>query len=131
LWWIGGVCARKVEKLMMTPFIVGLQENYGVHFSICLVLFRLCLEGERDVGELGEDKWENHNALEVLRLAPLCLIWCLWREQNVRSIKDQENAMLEQKKMFQFLYTWIAAFNSLPVCNFSKFLDSCSSFSPY
>jgi hypothetical protein len=37
---------------MMTPFIVGLQENYGVHFSICLVLFRLCLEVERDVGEL-------------------------------------------------------------------------------
>ena len=37
---------------MITPFIVRLQENYGVHFSIYLVLFGLCLEGERDVGEL-------------------------------------------------------------------------------
>jgi hypothetical protein len=37
--------------------------------------------------------------------------------------------MLELKKMlFQSLYTWIVAFNSLLVSDFSGFLEFCPSF---
>jgi hypothetical protein len=39
--------------------------------------------------------------------------------------------MLELKKTFQSLYTWIVVFNGLHVSNFSERLDFCSSFSPH
>jgi hypothetical protein len=37
--------------------------------------------------------------------------------------------MLELKKMFQSLYTWIVAYNSLSISTFSAFFEFCSSFS--
>jgi len=43
-------------NLLITSFIVQLQENHGVCFSICLVVFGLCLNGCGDVGEFGENK---------------------------------------------------------------------------
>jgi hypothetical protein len=70
-------------------------------------------------GQLG-----HRIALEMCRLAPLCLMWCILREGNSRSFKDRETVMLELKKiLFQSLYIWIVAFNSLPISNFSKFLE--------
>jgi hypothetical protein len=70
----------------------------------------------------------NRNALEMWRLAPLCLMWCIWRGQNAMNFKNWENHDVELKKMLQSLYTWIAAFNSLPVSNFSEFFYSYSLF---
>jgi hypothetical protein len=35
------------------------------------------------------------NIMEVWRLAPLCLMWCFWREQNyVKSFEDVEILVL-------------------------------------
>jgi hypothetical protein len=67
-------------------------------------------------GQLG-----NRNALIISRLAPLCLVWCLWREWNTMSIEDHENGLLNMKKMMlQSLYIWRVAWNSLPISNFAK-----------
>jgi hypothetical protein len=52
--------------------------------------------------------------LEVWRPAPLCLMWCIWREQNAQNFEDRETSVLELKKIiFNSLYTLIAAHNSL------------------
>jgi hypothetical protein len=65
----------------------------------------------------------SRNILEVWRLAPLCLMWCIWRERNARSFEDRETSVVELKNiMFKSLYTWIAAYNSLPFSSFSDFL---------
>jgi hypothetical protein len=32
--------------------------------------------------------------LEVLRLAHLCLIWCIWREWKAQSFKDKETSVV-------------------------------------
>jgi hypothetical protein len=32
--------------------------------------------------------------LEVLRLAHLCLIWCIWRERKAQSFKDKETSVV-------------------------------------
>jgi hypothetical protein len=46
--------------------------------------------------------------MEVWRLAPLCLMWCLWRNRNVRSFENIETSMLELRKiLFNTFYTWI------------------------
>jgi hypothetical protein len=60
---------------------------------------------------------------DVWRLAPLCLLWCLWRERNARNFEDVETSVTELRKtVFYMLYTWIAAHHSLLVSNFDDFL---------
>jgi hypothetical protein len=45
-----------------------------------------------------------HN-LEAWRLTPLCLMWCIWREYNIRNFEDCERMVLELKAiMFRSLY---------------------------
>jgi len=53
-------------------------------------------------GQLG-----TRHALQIWKLAHLCLMWCLWGEQNAKSFEDRERGLLEIKKMMlQSLYTW-------------------------
>jgi hypothetical protein len=66
----------------------------------------------------------------VWRMAPLCLMWCLWKEQNVRSFEDCETIALNLKKLvLQTLFTWRVTLHYMSDCSFSGFLDLCSSFS--
>jgi hypothetical protein len=60
--------------------------------------------------------------VKVLRLAPLCLMWCIWRAQNARSFGDQEILVVELKYvMFKSLHTWIVAYNTLQFSSFCYF----------
>jgi hypothetical protein len=77
--------------------------------------------------------WEGRvgrgNIMEVWKLAPLCLIWYLWRARNAQSFEDVKILVLELWRiMFNILYTWIAH-HSLLVSSFVGFLNFCSSFS--
>jgi len=72
----------------------------------------------------------NRLALHLWRMAPLCLMWCLWRERNARTFDNCENGLLNLKKLvLQTLYSWRVAWNTLFVSTFFEFLDLCSSFS--
>ena len=42
----------------------------------------------------------NSSTKEVWRIAPLCLMWIIWREQNARYFEDQERSLKELKKLF-------------------------------
>jgi hypothetical protein len=89
---------KSIDHLLITSFVVRWQENYGVRFFIYLVLLGLCWERWENCWWVGEDKLKTLNALEVWRLATLCLMWCIWRE-----LEDQEIVLLELKKMIQSL----------------------------
>jgi hypothetical protein len=68
--------------------------------------------------------------MEVWRLSPLCLMWCLWRERNARSFEDVETLVTELRKIvINTLYTWISAHHSLILASFVDFLYFCSSYS--
>ena len=67
----------------------------------------------------------SHNNLEVWWMTPLCLMWYIWRERNVRCFEDCETNI-----MFKSFYTRIVAYHSPHFCSFSDFLDFCS-FSHY
>jgi hypothetical protein len=44
-------------------------------------------------------------AKEAWRLAPLCLLWCIWRERNARLFEDVETSMVElRKRLLNMLY---------------------------
>jgi hypothetical protein len=45
------------------------------------------------------------HAKEAWRLAPLCLLWCIWRERNARLFEDVETSMVElQQRLLNTLY---------------------------
>ena len=49
----------------------------------------------------------NHTIMHIWRMAPLCVMWCLWREMNTRSFEDYELGLIElKKKMLQTLFSW-------------------------
>jgi hypothetical protein len=63
-------------------------------------------------------------AKEVWRLVPLCLMWCIWWEWNVRHFKNVETSMVElRKRLLNTLYIWIASHHSLYVFMFAEFLN--------
>jgi hypothetical protein len=48
----------------------------------------------------------NRTVLQIWRVVPLCVMWCLWREMNVRSFEDRELGFIKLKKMvLQTLYS--------------------------
>jgi hypothetical protein len=66
-------------------------------------------------------------AKEAWRLAPLCLLWCIWRERNARLFEDIEISMVElQKRLLNTLYIWIASHHSLNVFTYVDFLKLLS-----
>jgi hypothetical protein len=63
-------------------------------------------------------------ATEAWRLAPLCLLWCIWRERNARLFEDVETSMVElRKRLIDTLYFWIAPHHSLSVFTYVDFLN--------
>jgi hypothetical protein len=57
--------------------------------------------------------------LEVWRLAPLCLMGCIWREWNPRRFENREISLVELKNiMFKSHYIWIVAYSTLQLSSF-------------
>jgi len=43
----------------------------------------------------------------IWRMAPLCLMWCIWRERNAHSFEDCETGLINLKKLvIQTLFMW-------------------------
>jgi hypothetical protein len=72
----------------------------------------------------------NKMVLEVWRMAPLCLMWTIWRERNFRCFEDKELTMAEISTRFlTVLYQWAGVLNIPQVSSMSQFVDFCSYFS--
>jgi hypothetical protein len=56
-------------------------------------------------------------------MASLCLMWCIWREQNAKSFEDCESSVLELKAvMFKSLYSphFYSFIELVDLCSFSS-----------
>jgi hypothetical protein len=61
---------------------------------------------------------------EAWRLAPLCLLWCIWRERNARLFEDVKTSIVElMKRLLNMLYIWIAPHHCLNAFTFVDFLN--------
>jgi hypothetical protein len=59
-------------------------------------------------------------------MIPLCLMWCIWRERNIRNFKDCEKTVIDLKAfMFKSLYDWMAGHKFFCFSNSLEFLDMC------
>jgi hypothetical protein len=73
----------------------------------------------------------NRLLVPIWKIAPFCLMWCLWKEQNAHSFEDCETGSNNLKKLvIQILFMWRVTLQFMPECFSSNFLDrillSCS-----
>jgi hypothetical protein len=54
---------------------------------------------ERDVGELEGAKGQSVVDADLENLAPLCLMWCQYKERNARRFEDCETSLINLKKL--------------------------------
>jgi hypothetical protein len=67
--------------------------------------------------------------IEVWSMAPLCLMWTIWRERNARWFEDKEMTMVElSNRSLKLLFLWAGALNIPQVSTMHQFVELCSSF---
>ena len=106
--------ARTLRSVLFTLFGVKWVMNGRV------TDFLACWKGQRG----------NKMVMEVWRMAPLCLMWTIWRERNARCFEDTELTMAELSNRFlKLLFLWVGVLNIPQVSNMQQFIEVCSSFS--
>ena len=113
-------CGESVDHLLL-------------HCSIAWELWSLvfCLFGIQwvmphtvlELFEAWQGKFERHRHIDVCKLAPHCLIWCIWHERNARSFEGRERSLLEIKSSFlHTLFEWSVVFSHFSCSSFPFFL---------
>jgi hypothetical protein len=59
----------------------------------------------------------NQTLIPIWRMAPLCVMWCVWREWNARCFEDCETSLINLKKLvIQTLFLWRVGLQSMLEC---------------
>ena len=67
---------------------------------------------------------------EIWRVFPHCLMWCLWRECNLRTFEGKEMTSPDLQDLFyRLLFDWVQVIDVFSFSSFQDFIDSCSSYS--
>ena len=105
--------ARTLWSMLFTLFGVKWVMNGRV------IDLMACWKGQRG----------NKMVMEVWRMAPLCLMWTIWKERNARCFKDTELTMAElSNRFFKLLFLCAGDLNIPQVSNMQQFVEACSSF---
>jgi hypothetical protein len=69
----------------------------------------------------------KHQHFVIWRCIPHCVMWCIWRERNLRSFEGRERSAAELKNVFlKTLFEWTSGLDCFPCENFIDFIDLCS-----
>ena len=69
----------------------------------------------------------GHRSIDLQRVVPHCVLWCIWRERNSRCFEGNEQSILELKSLlFHTLLEWNSSFNLFPSSKFLEMLDHCN-----
>jgi hypothetical protein len=85
-------------------------------FFLGLVCLGLCLEELSTYLPVGG----RPRSAAVWKMVPICILWCVWKERNLRCFEDMENSLEDIVASFlHMLYLWTMAFLSpLSITNF-------------
>ena len=117
-------CGESVDHLLLHCSIAWeLWSLVFCLFGIQWVMPRSVLE----LFEAQQGKFARHRHIDVWKLVPHCLIWCIWHERNARSFEGCERSLLEIKSFFlHTLFEWSVIFSHFSCSSFPIFLDSCT-----
>ena len=66
----------------------------------------------------------------IWRTIPHCLLWCVWREWNLRTFEGLEMALPDLLLIFfRMLFDWLHVLGVFSFSSFQDFIDCCSSYS--
>ena len=69
--------------------------------------------------------WPGKHLSSIWNLAPLCLMWCLWRERNRRMFEDMDSSDDQLLASFSgTLFDWSRAWRLTSSDSFPMFLSS-------
>jgi hypothetical protein len=69
----------------------------------------------------------RHQNTMIWRAVPHCVLWCLWRERNVRTFERCETNVVDLKLHFyQLLLDWLSVIGLFNFTNVIDLIDSCS-----
>ena len=69
--------------------------------------------------------WLGKHSSSVWNLAPLCLMWCLWRERNWRTFEDMESSDDQLLASFSgSFFAWSRAWGLISSDSLPMFLSS-------
>ena len=61
--------------------------------------------------ESWQGKFGRHRNIELWRIVPHCLLWCIWRKRNARSFQGCERSMLEINSFFFYTLSSIGVWS--------------------
>ena len=80
-----------------------------------------------EVFESWQGKFGRHCNIDLWRLVPHCLMWCIWRERKARCFKGCEQSLLEIKSFFlHTLLVWSVALSHFSCFSLPLLLDHCN-----
>ena len=92
---------------------------FGIHWVMPLKVIGLF--------ESWQGMFGRHHNIDLWRLVPHCLLWCIWRERNARSFEGCERSMLEIKSFFLHnLLDWSVVFCHISCSSLPVLLDRCN-----
>jgi hypothetical protein len=98
-------------------------------WDLVLAMFGMCWVMPGSVRELlaaWQGKMGKHPKHMIWSAVPHCVMWCLWRERNMRIFEDCEQHVDELKLLFlRTLFEWMASTRLFCFSNVLEFTDYC------
>ena len=74
-----------------------------------------------------QGSFSGHWSIDLWRVVPHCVLWCIWRERNSRCFEGKEQSISKFKSLLlHTLIEWSSSFNLFPCSNFLEMLDLCN-----
>ena len=90
-------CGESVDHLLLhCPIACEMWSLVFCLFGIHWVMPQKVIE----LFESWQGKFGRHRNIELWRIVPHCLLWCIWCKRNARSFEGCECSMLEFKSLF-------------------------------
>ena len=117
-------CGESVDHLLLhCPIACEMWSLVFCLFGIHWVMPQKVIE----LFESWQGKFGRHRNIELWRIVPHCLLWCIWCERNARSFEGCERSMLEFKSFFlHTLLDWSVVFCHFSCSSLPVLFDRCN-----
>ena len=117
-------CGESMDHLLLhCPIACELWSLVFCLFGIHWVMPQKVIE----LFESWQGKFGRHRNIELWRIVPHCLLWCIWCERNARRFEGCERSMLEFKSFFlHTLLDWRGVFCHFSCSSLPILLDRCN-----
>lgn len=113
------MCKQRQKALTIFFSTAKQQETCGYRFSVFLGYSGPCPQQVVELVACWRGQFGSHCNIEIWKMIPMYLMWCIQRERNARNIKHCERTVAELKTVtFKSLYVSMAIYKHSHFYNF-------------